>query len=411
VDLQDNNDYQWASGPSVVCSEELNLADRDHNQQVLSIAVVEDEAAPVVVPSRGTINWRPVFWLGKLLVSTGMVTYLVKTQRLGMGRIVAAWHSPVQTSIALGLLFLLPIVLTFRWYILLRALRYPLSFRSLLNLTFMAAFFDTMLPGGAADAIRGYYLDRNFRLEQRARALSSVVVDRFLGVMGLILAALVALVLSHTGLAESVLHSLELSLALVGCASVLVLFFLAGKKNVGRELLQRVCPREGIRKTVLAVYDAFRSYSTRTAALLQALSLSVLGNVFTITSFVLLGSAMGASQLKAADYFCLVPVGLFVAQIPISPGGIGVGHLGFYSLFRMAGSNAGAEIFSLFIVARSVSSLPGLFCFLLVRSETRHAQKPAVPVLASALDIEQSGTLPLHPLPTSKMETAPHQDI
>jgi len=387
------------------------MADRDQNQQVLSIAAVKDASAPVVEPSRATINWPPALWLGKLLVSAAIITYLVETQRLGMRRIIAAWHCPVRTSVALGLLFLLPFILTFRWRVLLRALRYRLRFRSLLSMTFMVVFFDTMLPGGAADVIRGYYLDRNFRLEQRARALSSVVVDRFLGVMGLVLAALVALALSHTGLAESVLHSLELSLAMVGCVFVLVFFFLAGAKDVGRELLQHVCSREGIRKPVLAVYDAFRSYATRTGALLQALSLSVLGTVFTITSFVLLGSAMGASQLRSADYFCLVPVGLFVAQIPISPGGIGVGHLGFYSLFRMAGSNSGAEIFSLFIVARFISSLPGLFCFLLTRRETRDAQKPAVLAPGNPLGIEQSGTLPLQALTTSRLEAAPQQEI
>ncbi len=363
-------------------TQEFNLADRDQNQQVLSIAAVKDASAPVVAPSRATINWPPALWLGKLLVSAAIITYLVETQRLGMRRIIAAWHCPVQTSVALGLLFLLPFILTFRWRVLLRALRYRLRFRSLLSMTFMVVFFDTMLPGGAADVIRGYYLDRNFRLEQRARALSSVVVDR-----------------------------LELSLAMVGCVFVLVFFFLAGAKDVGRELLQRVCSREGIRKPVLAVYDAFRSYATRTGALLQALSLSVLGTVFTITSFVLLGSAMGASQLRSADYFCLVPVGLFVAQIPISPGGIGVGHLGFYSLFRMAGSNSGAEIFSLFIVARFISSLPGLFCFLLTRRETRDAQKPAVLAPGNPLGIEQSGTLPLQALTTSRLEAAPQQEI
>jgi hypothetical protein len=59
--------------------------------------------------------------------------------------------------------------------------------------------------------IRGYYLDRSFRLQHRARVLTTVVVDRLFGVMGLVLAALGALVLkSHSIPSERALHSLGL---------------------------------------------------------------------------------------------------------------------------------------------------------------------------------------------------------
>jgi len=273
---------------------------------------------------------------------------------------------------ALGLLFLLPFLLTLRWQILLRALEHRLPFRGLLSMTFMVVFLDTIMPGGAADIIRGYYLDRNFRLDHRARALSTVVVDRFLGVMGLVLAALVALALkSHSALGGSTLQSLEVGTTFVGTAFLLVFLFLGSRKNIGRGALERLCSRVHILKPLLGIYDAFRGYADRTPVLLKALSLSLLGNVFTIVSFLLLGAAVGEAHLRIADYFCLVPVGLFVAQVPISPGGIGIGHLGFYSLFLMAGSRLGAEIFSLFIVVRFVSSIPGFFCFLLTRQQTR----------------------------------------
>ena len=57
--------------------------------------------------------------------------------------------------------------------------------------------------------------------------------------------------------------------------------------------------------------------------------------------------------------------------------GIGVGHIAFYSLFVMAGSRLGADLFSLFIVIRFISALPGLFYFLLISRQVRERQPAA----------------------------------
>jgi glycosyltransferase 2 family protein len=338
------------------------------------LASVSDAAGASFVPIVGQKRRRRVFVISvKLLVSALIVTWLVHTQRLGIMRIRDAWHSPVQLWGALALLLLLPFVLTLRWQVLLRALEYRLPYRNMLSMTFMVVFFDTIMPGGAADVIRGYYLDRSFRLQYRARALTTVVVDRFLGVMGLVLAALGALVLkSHTALGGTALRSLELISAAVGVVFLFVFLFLLSRRNIGRTLLDWICSRIRLLKPLLKVYDAFRSYGEKTGPMLQALGLSMAGNGLTITSILLLGSVAGESHLRAVDYFCLVPLGLFVAQLPISPGGIGVGHLGFYSLFKMAGSGLGAEIFSLFILVRFVSSLPGLFSFLRTRQQIKN---------------------------------------
>ena len=337
------------------------------------LASVSDASDASFVKTLGQNRRRQIFVTAvKFLISALIVSYLVHTRRLGITGIRAAWRSPVQLWCALALLILLPFVLTLRWQVLLRALEYRLPYRDMLSMTFIVVFFDTIMPGGTADVIRGYYLDRTFRLQHRARALTTVVVDRFLGVTGLSLAALGALVLkSHSALSGTALHSLELISGAVSLVFLLVFSFLVSERNIGRTPLNWICSRIRFLRLLLTVYDAFRSYAKRMRPMLQALGLSVAGNALTVTSFLLLGSIAGESHLRAVDYFCLVPLGLFVAQIPISPGGIGVGHLGFYSLFEMAGSRLGAEIFSLFILVRFVSSLPGLFCFLWTR---RHVQ-------------------------------------
>jgi hypothetical protein len=310
--------------------------------------------------------WRGrVMVAGKLLISIAIVAYLARTQRLGFERLRGAFDSPLNLCLVFGLLLVVPFVLTLRWEILLRSLGYRLRFRDVLSLTFIVVFFDTVMPGGTADIIRGYFLDRNFQPEKRGRALSTVVVDRFLGLMGLVLSALAALaVKSHTSLAGTALHSVALSAGVVGLVFVAIFAFLVAKGNPGRFLLERLCARIPVLELLLRIYDAFRSYTESGFALVRALGVSILGHALTISCFLLLGWTLGEGKLSTADYFCLVPLGLFVAQIPISPGGIGVGHVGFYTLFLMAGSKQGADVFSLFIFVRFLASLPGLVCFL-----------------------------------------------
>jgi uncharacterized protein (TIRG00374 family) len=327
-------------------------------------------AAPVsLAPTSGQKRWRQPFIIGgKVLISALIISYLVHTQRLGIVRIRHAWQSPVRLCGALALLLLLPFVLTLRWQLLLRALGYPLPYRKILGMNFMALFFDTIMPGGSADVIRAYYFDRSFRLEYRARALTTVVVDRFLGVMGFVLAALGGLVLkSYTALGGTTLRSLGLISGATCLVCLLVFMFLLGRRNTGRKPLVWICSRIRLLEPLLKVYDAFRGYAEKTGPMLEALGLSLAGNALTIISFILLGSIVGELHLRTIDYFCLVPLGMFLAQIPVSPGGIGVGHLGFYSLFQMAGSQLGAEVFSLFILVRFFSTLPGLFSFLRIR--------------------------------------------
>ena len=85
------------------------------------------------------------------------------------------------------------------------------------------------------------------------------------------------------------------------------------------------------------------------------------------------------------DALFVVPVGLVVAQLPVSPGGIGVGHVGFYSLFALVGSRLGADVFSLYVVLHFVSSLPGLACFFALQARPRPRVTGAARATVSSL--------------------------
>ena len=321
---------------------------------------------------------RALLICAKLAIAVGIIVYLVHTQRLGIERIRTALLYPRELLGALVLLLLLPLVMGERWQLLLRSLEYNFRYYDLWSLTLIALFFDTVMPGGIADIVRGYYFDRKLRPQDRVRAASTVVVDRFLGLMALVLLAVAALAArARAVFGNSALRPIAALAAAIGIAFTLVFVFLCVEGDPGRKLLVAIADRMKPGQLLLRIYDAFRQYKRSVGTLILALGLSCVSHLLTMSCFALLGRALGESHLSFADYLYLIPLGLFAAQIPISPGGIGVGHIAFYSLFVMAGSRLGADLFSLFIVIRFISALPGLFYFLLISRQVRERQPAA----------------------------------
>ena len=88
---------------------------------------------------------------------------------------------------------------------------------------------------------------------------------------------------------------------------------------------------------------------------------SLIGLIFFQISLL-----MGLSEMQLATQFFLMPIGLITIAIPIAPGGIGIGHVAFESLYLLASHSGGADIFNLFVIVQlSVFLLGGIPYFLL----------------------------------------------
>ena len=74
---------------------------------------------------------------------------------------------------------------------------------------------------------------------------------------------------------------------------------------------------------------------------------------------------IGVKEMSLATQFFLMPIGLITVAIPVAPGGIGIGHIAFESLYQLAGLSGGADIFNLFVIVQlGVFMLGGIPYFL-----------------------------------------------
>jgi uncharacterized protein (TIRG00374 family) len=221
------------------------------------------------------------------------------------------------------------LVRAYRWGSLVWALGVGVSWWRLVGLYFVGSFFSLVLPTGVGgDVVRMYELSRDRR--EVAAAISSVLVDRFLGLFVLFALALLALLWGHdlVGTQVRLLIAAIFFSSLIGVALLLQRTWI---EACGRRLgLDRLLRRF---KVLGELYQSIHLYGP--GALLRATAASLAFNVMLILTNYLLGLAVGI-DLSLWYYFLFVPILSALLMVP-SLGGLGVREAGYVVLFGQVG--------------------------------------------------------------------------
>ena len=256
------------------------------------------------------------------------------------------------------------LLMGYRWIALLVTLgaarRPPL--RPLLRIFFESTFIGTFLPAGVGvDAVRTWSLSRLG--VPGAQSLASVLMDRLLGVLGVVIAAIGGLLLVPDLGADRVV-AWSLVLAAAGCLAGAAIVFSERVDDVLRRRLTRARPGRlhQIADRVLSALQAYRSHRGVLGAVLAA---SVGVQVLRSLQAALLGASIGL-DVPLVAYLAAVPVIVLIMQIPITVSGLGTSQVGFELLFtRFGTTSADAIALSLLFVALgTVGNLPGALLYL-----------------------------------------------
>jgi glycosyltransferase 2 family protein len=245
----------------------------------------------------------------------------------------------------------------YRWVVLLQALtpgsRPPLA--SVMHIFFVSSFVGNFLPSIGGDVYRAYQLAR---LDVRSgEAAASVLMDRMVGVLSMVMVAAVALLFLRELDLPGVVPALLLVAAV--CAAALAAVFSARVANgaVGMLRLVRI-PR--VQSTARTLVDAVRRYASHHGALLLVLLLSVAVQLLRVVQAYCLGRALDLS-LPMIVYFGFVPVITLVMQLPITVAGLGTTQYAFEWMFGRVGVSPAVTfaLSMLFLALGTVGNLPG----------------------------------------------------
>lgn len=253
-------------------------------------------------------RWWEVWRLGpRLLLSTLL-------------RVHTGW---LAVSIALwGLTILLG---AWRWWLVLRSQGLDPGFRRTLEISLVAHFFNSFLLGSTGgDVLKAYYAARVTH-HLRTEAVTSVLIDRVLGLFTM-LAFAAAMLVPNLPLVRAHHRTVALALVVLAMGAFAGLFLLASLRGGVSKLLPNA--RDWIRRLPKADVlerglGACRTLGRNRGLLVQTLVLSTLLTVVCVYQLQTLVWGYG-DDAPLQPLLLIVPAVICVSALPVTPNGLGV---------------------------------------------------------------------------------------
>lgn len=271
----------------------------------------------------------------KFAVAGGLIYWLVQSGLLDLSKLKLLMH-PLGIALAILIAGLNLLVNHGRWVSLLRAQGLKRGFWSTTPLTLIGVFFNFAIPGAVGgDVVKAYYVTQDHPT-QRMNAVTTVFMDRVIGLYSMMFLAICALLVD--------LQVIFSSSLLKTTAVTLIGVFLFASLGLGLAFSSRVKRKNWIEsflnklpkgQVFVRLYLAVQSYREQPTQIIRAFALSVVAQLIAVGFMVFVGQALGENWIPIKAYIFAVPLGFIVSALPVAPAGIGVGQLAFMFLFRL----------------------------------------------------------------------------
>ncbi len=296
--------------------------------------------------------WRII----RIAIVIMIFLFLYATGQLDPAKLKLAWTKPGLFCVA-GLIIFFGVLITVeRWRVLLKAQGVHLGFWYAIKLTFIGFYFSTAIPGSVSgDIVKAYYLAKG--KEGKTVLVTTILFDRLLGVYTMFMISAVAIAITAFKTEIMGLQGVWSQASVKTLGFFIVALFLlltsAGVLFMSQRfrnslLVEFILSRMPFHETVTKVYDAVHKYGRKAKSIIIAIGYSLAAQAGLFFGIYLLCVLLGIDKMSFADYAFILPVSLMLNSIPLAPGGLGVGEMGFQGVFMLFNSDKGAEVAILF---------------------------------------------------------------
>lgn len=251
------------------------------------------------------------------------------------------------------------LMVSLRWWMLLRMQEVFIRLWETIRLTFLGQFFNAVVPGTVGgDVVKAWYATKH--TPRVAAVLVSVFFDRLLGLIELTaLTAVMILIVTSTGVESwEQLRRPAITVAVLAMGLVLAGAFLMSSRLRGALHLQQLYRRLPMARHISAVGAAVGRYRRNIPGLTRAIMVTVVAHIFFVGSITLLGIGLGL-ETPWYHYFIYVPLIYTLGAIPLTPGGLGLVE-GLYVGFFVTAAVSSSEVLVLALLARLIPVLWGI---------------------------------------------------
>lgn len=204
-----------------------------------------------------------------------------------------------------------------------------LSFKETFYLSFIGHFFNLFFPSAVGgDIAKAYYAYKHSG--KKLESTISVILDRLMGFVALILMASVAV-----GILSREINDSRVNLLIHGTfvLMIFVILFFASKRFAQVfQIFSVLIPSPKWKERISALYHGIHGYKHHWGILGATLLLSFLGQCFFVTVYYWVTLSLGV-HMSPWIFFILVPIIAIVSMVP-SLGGLGVREAGSIYLFN-----------------------------------------------------------------------------
>ena len=245
-----------------------------------------------------------------------------------------------------------------RWDTLLKVHEIYLPFLRVLRIYSVGLFFNTFMVGvTGGDLAKIYYVSKHSH--KNVEAGTTVVIDRLVGMIALMLLVLVAVWVYRY---DDRLNPLLRPVSIV-TISVLAGFVVISSKKLLLKipLLSSLIGKLPFREMLSRIYHTWYAYRECKGAMIKAIILSLLIHMTLAMANYWAGMAIGIQQISMGQYFVLIPVISFMCALPLSISGWGVGEAAYISLLGAFGVEP-AQAITLSLFFKCFYLFTGLSC-------------------------------------------------
>ncbi len=222
-----------------------------------------------------------------------------------------------------------------RWKILLKTQQVETKVWFLFKSYLVATFFNHFLPSTVGgDSVRAY---DSYKLnEDKANAFAVVVVDRFMGLLTLLLFVIISMFFSEHITKNIPDLNLWVGLMIIGFIGIIWFVFTPDIKLFETIKNSRNKITSKIGSLLYKLANAFWQFSKHRSTLIEALFLSILLQANVVTYYYLIAVGLDL-PIDYLDFYLIVPLTIFIMMLPISVNGIGLRENAFYFFFIFYG--------------------------------------------------------------------------
>lgn len=286
----------------------------------------------------------------KIALPIGIIVWLVSTIDAQQRAALVAREKDWTSLLVAFATVLVAVCISFvRWFLLVRTLGLQFRLKDAFRLGFLAYLLNFVSLGSVGgDLFKAVFIARE-QPGRRTQAVATVVMDRVLGLYGLLLLTTAALLVVGMPPDSRILSAIASTtyLATAGC-TLFVILAMTPQFSRG-PIARRLVNLPSVGTIVARALESIQIYQSRRRVMVVALGLSVCIHALLAVGVFFIANTLFRNTPPLREHFLIVPLGNVAASLPFMPAGLGSYEFAMEELYKLVPQNGPGDVIGVLV--------------------------------------------------------------